>query len=358
MANNIPSVTPAAPINKQVGDGFKTTPASALFNPAKSSSAPIDSKIAAIVTPPVSTVPIEVAKPAIDPRQADLDRRFNALVAKEKAIAQRSQQSAAKAKQQEQRIAELEAKLQGYQPAEQVKTSYQNDLKARALQNPLDVMKDLGLSYEQLTQYVLNDNKPTPELVESRLQREIQAIRDEQSKSLQTQQEALRQQQDQYKQQQVEQYNQAIAQVKSEINDFVGARPEDYALISKNEASETVFEVMNQHYEGTGRIMKIEEACKLVEDYLEEQALDLFKIAKLQAKLSAKPANSVPVEGIATDNSLVVDPEAQIQSKPKWVPTSRTLTHEAATDGRILANKENLTAQERKAKVLAKYNLR
>ena len=347
---------PQAPI----GSGFKVAPSvpnTTIQTPQQDA---LRAKAATPVAPPVTKpavvapeVKVEGTKPAQTPEQVEMNRRFNALVAKERSSSQRAMQQSKQAEKQSQRIAQLEQQIAALQPKPASREELQNDLKAQALKNPLEAMKSLGFNYEQLTDFVLNDGKTTPELVENRMQREIEAIRaenklrDDQFKAQQAQAT------EQANQQAAQQYQQALDQVKLEITDFVKARPDDFALVAKNEANDTVFEVMSQHYNNTGRIMQVEEACKLVEEYFEEQALDLFKVAKLQAKLgasSASPATQTNATSAVTP--AVVGNEAAPQTKPKWVPT--TLTHQIATDGTAKPVKEILTPAQRKAKVLAR----
>jgi len=337
-----------------IGSGFNVKPsvAATTINTPQQQTLQAKASIAQVAPSPVVPVVPEVKAPTPSPERIEMNKRFNALVEKERASSQRAMQASTASKAQATKIAELEAKLATLQPADVVKSTYQNDLKARALQNPIEAMKDLGMTYEQLTQFVLNDSKPTPELVESRMQRELQQLRDENSRRDSEFKAQQAQAAEQANAQAQQQYQQATDQVKLEIEDFVKARPDDFALVSKNEASGVVFELMSQHYNNTGRIMNVEEACKSVESYFEEQALDLFKVAKLQAKLgiNAPLATNTGTQG--TGIPPVAGNEAAPITKPKWVPT--TLTHQIATDGTARPVKENLSPAERKAKVLAK----
>src|SRR4051812_20153206 len=100
------------------------------------------------ITPQVSaqsdTVgPVETVAP-IEPKEDDIKfgKRFAAITAKERAIKQRE----AKLKSESQAVRE-------YQEA-----------KKQAKLNPIAYLSTLGLDYRQLTDHVLNDQKPTPEM--------------------------------------------------------------------------------------------------------------------------------------------------------------------------------------------------
>ena len=50
-----------------------------------------------------------------------------------------------------------------------------------------------------------------------------------------------------------------------------------YELIQANEANDIIYDVIEEHYNETGRILDIEEAAEAVESYLEEEAEKLLK---------------------------------------------------------------------------------
>jgi hypothetical protein len=88
--------------------------------------------------------PAPAPEPAPEKPRAD---RFALLARKEQDLLRKQQA----VKQQQQILAQQAEQLRAFEQA-----------KKQALLNPLDALKQLGLTYEQITEFVLNDNKPTP----------------------------------------------------------------------------------------------------------------------------------------------------------------------------------------------------
>ena len=74
-----------------------------------------------------------------------------------------------------------------------------------------------------------------------------------------------------------------------EIGDFVKQNGEDYELIGASEAEGLVYDVIEEHYNETGRILDLKEAADAVESYLEEEAGKLMKLKKISARLGINP---------------------------------------------------------------------
>ncbi len=116
-----------------------TTPVAEGVTPDPKDSAPSAALFAA---DPATVAPI--AKPATPAPEDDRIRRgFAALSRKEKAL-----------REKEKTFKDAESKLAAIET-----------LRQKALTNPLEVLQEYGLSYEQLTDYILGNEKvaPTPE---------------------------------------------------------------------------------------------------------------------------------------------------------------------------------------------------
>ena len=75
-------------------------------------------------------------------------------------------------------------------------------------------------------------------------------------------------------------------QTDNEIDAFVNSKPEQFELIQANEAKDVVYDVIEEHYNETGKILDIEEAAQAVESYLEEEAEKLLSLGKLRSKFN------------------------------------------------------------------------
>lgn len=233
-------------------------------------------------------------------------QRFAALSRQEKAL--REQQSTWKA----QREAESKAWSEKIEKAKRVE-----DLKARAKTDrtaALELMREMDLSYDDLTKLHLNGGKPTPEMLAEEAKRETKAIRDEideRDKKAQEREEQAKQ----------ERIAQAVQHFKGQIGEHLKSKPDDYELtlnyadpVSGSTGADLVYQVIDEHYNeteketGTGRVMSHEEAAKIVEDYLEKEYEEkVLTRKKIQAKLGKAPggdAASAAAAGSGNDGAI------------------------------------------------------
>lgn len=216
---------------------------------------PIEGKM-----PPTPSESLQQAvKPKIEAPKAPGSDRFAALAKKERAI--------------QKQLAEIKSKEASVKAFEQ--------LKASATSNPLEALKALGISYEQLTQFLLNGSKPTPELEVSQVKadldklRQEQIVREEQTK-LAAKQAAERE------------YQETLADFGNEVKGFLQSNKDSYELTNMYQGEEIVLSTIEQHFANTKRIMSIKEASDLVEAYFEEQVSNAQKTKKFQAKQEPK----------------------------------------------------------------------
>jgi hypothetical protein len=83
----------------------------------------------------------------------------------------------------------------------------------------------------------------------------------------------------------------------AEIDQFVQDKGESFALIRTKKANEVVFATIEAHFEQSGKLLSLEEACILVEQHFEEDAksyLGVPKIAKLAPQGAASPGGAKP----------------------------------------------------------------
>jgi hypothetical protein len=208
----------------------------------------------------VDTAKVEAevkTEPQISPKFAELARREKLYNEKRKAI--------------EAKEAELKSREATYQSGDDYKAS----LKSKFTQSPLEALSELGLSYDQITEMVLNQPKPE-NLQYQELQKEIKALRAAQEKSVADQQQA-----------QTTQYEQAVTQIRNEVKMLVDSN-EAYETVKEMGAQDAVVELIEETFKQKGHLMTIEEASKEVEEYLVEEAFKMASLKKVQARL--KPA--------------------------------------------------------------------
>lgn len=247
---------------------------------------------------PIETSIEEVEKAPVKKEDDAFSKKFAALSKKEKQIRQRETQLNAK-------MAELEAKIKAME-APKVEEKPQIPIEKRLKQSPLETLKELGLSYEKLTELALNDGKMSlddkmellKEEMEAKHQAEIEAIRNELT--------------NRDKKSEEDKYKEVIQNFMVELTGFVN-NTEDYELIRANDAVPLVYDVIEQHHVKTGRILSNKEAADHVESHLLEEAQKLLKLKKLGYK-----------------------PEPVSDKKPEGQINKPTLTNNSAT---TLSNK-------------------
>lgn len=213
-------------------------------------------------------------------------------------------------------------------------------LKAKAKQNPLDYLSEGGLSYDELTQFMLNGGKPTQE-------DELQAVRDEFKRFKEEQAKEKEDLKNQQTQAQAQAESQAIEDFKVDIGDYLEGNKELFEICHKQGdiGVNDILGVINLSYKTKfaewhkgGRIgrppgpMSIEAAAKIQEEFYEKEIIEFTKLNKLQSKLSPQPT----------------DPQA-----PGVRPPSKTLTNNmASTAASVLPAKNDNDRMQRAMRAL------
>ena len=199
----------------------------------------------------------------------DFSRKFAALSRREKEIR-------AKEAEYDKRIAELEERLGSFgkkpEPEPELPIEY------RLKKDPLRALEDMGLSYDKLTELALNDGKLTPEMQMRLMREELEG--DYKKKFEELENRILEKE----KSDEQRRYDDIQRGFQNEIEDFVESNADRYELIKANEANDIIYDVIEEHYNDTGRILDIEEAAEAVENYLEEEAEKIFKLGKFRSK--------------------------------------------------------------------------
>lgn len=218
----------------------------------------------------------------------DFDAKFAALSRREKQLREKESQMQ---QQYEAKLAEIEAKLEALSASkvEEVQEESKEPelpLEYRLKKDPLGTLSELGLSYDQLTNLALNDGKLTPEMQMELMKQELESKYNSKFESLQN--EIL----ERDKRLEEEKYNETVTNFKNELTNFVNDN-DNYELIRANDAVNVVYEVIEEHYAETGKIMSKQEAADQVESYLEAEVEKLLQLNKLKSKI-APPQTSQP----------------------------------------------------------------
>ena len=185
----------------------------------------------------------------------------------------------------------------------------------------LAVLAEEGVSYDELTQAILNQGQyqqdPQTKAAIAKLEAKIAA-----------QEETAKKYAAQLEEQQTNAYKQAVNQIRLDTKALVMSDP-SFEIIKETNSVNDVVELIEETWKKDGVLLSVEDAAKEVEEYLEQEALKLARIKKLQERM--KP---------------VAAPVKQQQAAPatKQPQTMKTLTNQMGASRPLTARERALLA--------------
>ena len=150
------------------------------------------------------------------------------------------------------------------------------DLIAQLKSDPLGVLQQAGVSYDDLTQAIMGGNNLQASEIRA-LKAEIEALKsgvDSKFTERDTQAE-----------------KQVLASMSKEA-EYLASQGDTYELVRTTKSVPDVIDLIHRTWKKTGEVLDVPEAMKLVEEQLVEEILAVAKTNKLQSKLGAQ--NSKP----------------------------------------------------------------
>lgn len=344
MSNLQPTAIPTITMDKSQSSapavssdkGIKTDSGSPMAAPSTASTSsisgssdkPQDTSVSSSNTPSTNDI-----KPK-DALQDRLAPKFAALTKKERQVVQAQQAL----KAEELRIKDLRSKqdveLQSLKSkAEQEiadlrkSAEYQEfeSWKQYKKSSPLEAMEKLGYTYDQITQQLLNDKKPTPEhqleVTRSDLEAKIKKLEDQRlaekaeieiNKKLEA--EAKQKEIEEQKQKLTQEQSKQLSKFQDDILEYVSKNSNDIELsmlYNNNDPKavrDLVYATIEQHFETTakngspGVVLNFAEATNAIETYYEQLASKSSATKRMKAKVSpSEPAEPAPAS--KTDNA-------------------------------------------------------
>ncbi len=203
---------------------------------------------------PNSDATVEATQP-LSPQLAALAKQRRALQVKERELADRE-------------------KALTSQPATQVDA----DLIARLKSQPLSVLREAGVTYEQLTEAILGDQSGNGAEIQE-LKDQIAALEQGVDKKLSD------------RDQQAEQ--QVLAEMQREAVSLA-SEGDAFELVRETRSIPQVMELIEKTYRKTGEVLDVQEALQLVEDELIAESLKLAALKKVQGRLQPEPQQFQP----------------------------------------------------------------
>lgn len=255
----------------------------------------------------------EVTKTPEEP----LSSQFAVLARKEKALRAKVQAQEAAIKQREELLRLKEESIKSKE-AEYASKYISKD---KLTQDTLTALGEAGLSYDDITQLMLN--QPSPEKAAEtqylkKLEAKIAALENGQNETKKS-----------FEEQQQQSYKQAVEQIKSETKNLV-ISDSNFEMIRETNSVDDVVELIEATFKEDGILMTVQEAAQAVEDHLLEEALKIARIKKLQSRLN-------PVKAEAPKSPET--PQKSIKTLTNSVASQRTLT---ARERALLAFKGEL----------------
>lgn len=269
----------------------------------------------AVTTPDPAPAPASAAAPVTTPveagkkpdpqaaRFAALSRREKDARTREQAISQREQEIAARAESENARIAADAAKLAA----------------AKKATRPLEAMRELGFTMEQITMDALGKYEPkAPDPMDTKLGERLTPLETQ----LAAAQELLKQQSQQLEAIQIERAEAAKRDVRREIVDTAKTRNCDVINAMGNDGYMMVENVMREFWNQNKKMLSYSEACDKVEAYYTDYVSSLVeKTGKLKSKFA--PAPVVPAAKTAPTKPTADRPRAIDQSLSQGTGANR-----------------------------------
>jgi hypothetical protein len=249
--------------------------------------------------------------------QNDFQRQFAALSRKDKENREERQSW-------ESKKLEMEAELQQYRDAQEAQEPEKEalPLEYRLKRNPIQTLEEMGLDFETLSNLVLNDGKLNSDMRSNNLREDIRSDYEskiaELTERLDTKEAA----------EEESSVQNAVTNFNNEITSFIDENPEEFELIKSTEASDLVYQTIEQHYQDTNEILEIEDAAKAVEDHLSAEAEKILGTKKYADRLKS-----------------ALEPKSYRQ-EPITLSNEHSVSSSSATDPKLSADESKLAAAQ------------
>ena len=232
------------------------------------------------------------------------------LAAKFAEAARRNQALRAKQREIKAPLAEKEAEL------EKMRAEVARLKKFEEISDPMELLKEKGFSYEDLIARNLN-----PEGYDTKS--EVQKLREE----LETYKKSAEEKEKTLLEKQREEVKTGYL---AHIKKFTESHPNEYELINKMGHHQDVYDVIEETYNRTGKVIDDKEAADLVEQFLEKE-LDQFKdIAKLRNKIAPITDENQQSDQYSQSPTLSNQLTSQTSAKPQNLSEEEMLKRAAS----------------------------
>lgn len=272
--------------------------------------------------PTLPEAPGEGVAEIVEEKRVGADR-IAALARREKRAIeaeQRAQRVSAEAEQRAAAIKAEEAKLRA--EVDQAR-AMQRQL-AEARRNPIKFLESVGLSYKDLTESVLNEGKPSPELIARDFEARLEAELEKRLKPISEKFDAIEAEKKRIEEAQADaQYKEALGVLDRNARQFVAANPDRYEAIAAFGEESAISEYIAKEYDRTGQILSYEIAADRIERFLQQQ----YTVAETDPR-------GARIRGYFAKRLAPPTPPAPAAPSPtpRRGPAGRTITNKAAAE--------------------------
>jgi len=217
------------------------------------------------------------------------------------------------------------------------------EIESLIAQDPLKALEKLGLSYDKLSERLLQDKRPAPEkklsAVEEKLAK-LEAMIQEKEKAKLQEEEAKAQEQAKEAERQ---RNELVQNYKANTQKYIETQKDTYELLSlREDAPDLVFDTIVEYHRVYGKEPTLEQACEWVETYLFEDAKRYTNLKKIKALLQAEtPAPKEEKQELSAQKK---------ENEPK--PKITTLSNKVVTEATHSRSLDELSEEERMARAI------
>lgn len=270
----------------------------------------------------------EIPTPNVDtkatqPEDPTLSRQFAQLAKQERQLRLKVQQQEQAMKVRE---AAIKAKEEAYSAKDQ-EYSQKYIQKDFLKNNPLQALAEAQVSYDELTQQIINSSTPQ----DPRLLATISKLEAKISQLEKTTEETT----NNWKSEKDSQRVAAVKQIRSEVTNLVNSDP-NFETIKATKSYNDVVELIERTFDEDGILLSVEEAANEVENYILEEAVKLSRLSKVSKKALAAGSPSQPSKQPVEQST---QPKAQSAPQPM-----RTLTNATASTRPLTAKERAMLA--------------
>ena len=264
----------------------------------------------AIVTPvaEVATVVAEEIVKAVEQPAIEVVSSSTQVSKDDPKIASRLAHLSKKEREIQRQNEDIKVRLKEIETGNQRLSSFE-EKKLKAKENPIDFMREMGIEFEDVVNFVTEKGGLTP--VPDPVQKELESLREMVGQE-RKEREKLVQEAEEAKTLKRKTEEQAL------YTNYVNVLQKDlenYPLTKVYTPVEQIVEIVDRHYQDTGIVMTNEQVLQLIEDEWDTKIEAIKDLPKIKARFGSREVPSQPVVEIPVETVAVKQPAVTLSNK-------------------------------------------